>query len=98
MRLEMFIERMPAGWQRAAIVFTALFSAAMLGLLSTSSYQVVSLLYRFGQKSTALEFPMWIPQGCVLAGFALIALMMLLRLAIHGARLSQPEFEGMTEQ
>jgi TRAP-type C4-dicarboxylate transport system permease small subunit len=80
-----------------AIIFAAFCGVAVLGVLSASSFQVVSLLYRFGQKSTALEFPMWIPQGCVSGGFVLIAMMMLLRLAAFGARVSTSEFRGLAE-
>jgi TRAP-type C4-dicarboxylate transport system permease small subunit len=97
MQLDMLRERLTPRWQRAAIIFVAFFSVALLGVLSSSSFQVVSLLYRFGQKSSALEFPMWIPQGCVSAGFVLIAMMILLRLATFGARISKPEFHGVAE-
>jgi TRAP-type C4-dicarboxylate transport system permease small subunit len=97
MQLEMLLERLPPRWQRVAIIFAAFSGVAVLGVLSASSFQVVSLLYRFGQKSTALEFPMWIPQGCVSAGFVLIAMMMLLRLAAFGARMSTSEFRGLAE-
>lgn len=97
MRLDIFIEQMPATYRRAAIVITGLFSAGILGLLAINSFQVVSLLFRFNQKSVALEFPMWIPQGCVLAGFVLIAFMILLRLAAYGATLPKSEAEALAE-
>jgi TRAP-type C4-dicarboxylate transport system permease small subunit len=97
MRLDMFVNRMPASLQRITHVVVTLFSVAVLLGLSSSSYQVVSLLYRFGQKSAALEFPMWIPQGCVLAGFVLIAVMMLLRLAIYCLNPARPGFENVAE-
>jgi TRAP-type C4-dicarboxylate transport system permease small subunit len=97
MQLEMLLERLAPRGQCAAIIFVALFSVAMLAVLSSSSYQVVSLLYRFGQKSAALEFPMWIPQACVSAGFVLIAMMILLRLATFGGRMSRSEFHGVAE-
>lgn len=97
MRLDIFIERMPPAYRKAAIVATGLFSAAILGLLALNSFRVVSLLFRFNQKSAALEFPMWIPQGCVLAGFVLIAFMILLRLAAYGATLPKSEAEALAE-
>jgi len=97
MRLDVFIERMPLTMRKAAITLTALLSASILGVLAFNSYKVVSLLYRFGQKSTALEFPMWIPQGCVFAGFVLIAFMILLRLAAYGATLPKSEAEVLAE-
>jgi len=97
MRLDMFVNRMPAQLQRIVNVAVTLFAVAVLLALSSSSYQVVSLLYRFGQKSAAFEFPMWIPQGCVLVGFVLIAAMMLLRLAIVCINPARPGFEHSTE-
>ena len=97
MRLDVFVERMPAAYRKTAIVATGLFSSAILLVLAAHSFQVVSLLYRFNQKSTALEFPMWIPQGCVLAGFVLIGLMILLRLAAFGATLPKSEAEALAE-
>jgi TRAP-type C4-dicarboxylate transport system permease small subunit len=97
MRLDIFIERMPLAYRKTFIVAVALFSATLLFVLAANSFQVVSLLYRFSQKSTALEFPMWIPQGCVLAGFALMGVMILLRLAAFGATLPKSEAEVIAE-
>lgn len=86
MKLEMFVNRLPPASQRAVIVVVTLFSAAILLILSASSYKVVSLLYMFGQTSDSIDFPMWIPQGCVLASFILMAVMMVLRLVISLVR------------
>ena len=97
MRLDMFVNRMPVQVQRIVNFAVTLFAVAVLLALSSSSYQVVSLLYRFGQKSAAFEFPMWLPQGCVLVGFVLIAVMMLLRLAIVCLNPARPGFEHTTE-
>lgn len=98
MHLDMFIQRLAPKWQRATIFFTVFFSVALLAVLSRSSFQVIELLYRFGQKSLALALPMWIPQGCVLVGFVLIAVMMLLRLAVFGATISKSEAETVRDQ
>lgn len=98
LQLDILLVRLPAVWRRAAIVLAALGSVAVLGVLSASSWQVVSLLYRFGQKSAALEFPMWIAQGCVSAGFVLIAAMIVLRLATFGPAMPKSEIQALTEQ
>lgn len=98
MQLDMLVRRLPPGWQKFCIVLTAILSIALLLLLSASSFQVVSAMYRFGQSSVALEFPMWIPQGCVTAGFILIAFMTGLRLLVVGARLSKSEAEEYVER
>ena len=86
MKLEMFVNRLPSASRRAVIVLVTFISAGVLLVLSASSYKVVSLLYMFGQKSDSIDFPMWVPQGCVLASFVLMAVMMVLRLAISLAR------------
>jgi TRAP-type C4-dicarboxylate transport system permease small subunit len=97
LQLDILLERLPPAWRRAAILLAAAISVSVLGVLSVSSVQVVSLLYRFGQKSTALEFPMWIVQGCVSAGFVLIALMILLRLATSGPVMPKSELADLIE-
>ena len=93
MKLEMFVTRLPRAGQRAVVILITMFSAAILLVLSTASYKVVSLLYMFGQKSASIDVPMWLPQGCVLASFVLMAVMMVLRLAISLAKPSQSEAE-----
>jgi TRAP-type C4-dicarboxylate transport system permease small subunit len=96
--LDMLLERLPVALRRAAILAMALFSVAVLAVLAASSFKVVSLLYRFGQKSAALEFPMWIAQGCVCAGFVLIALMIVLRLLTVGPVMLKTELQSFSEQ
>ena len=97
MRLDMVIERFTPTMQKAAIIFTALATVVLLVVLSTASFQVVSLLHRFGQKSIALEFPMWIPQSFVLGGFCLIAFLILLRLATIGPVMPKSEAQELAE-
>ena len=94
MKLEMFVNRLPPASRRAVVTIITVFGAGILLMLSASSYQVVSLLYMFGQKSDSIDFPMWIPQGCVLASFVLMAVMMLMRLAIW---LGRPADAGVEE-
>jgi C4-dicarboxylate transporter DctQ subunit len=94
MKMDMLVNRLPPTSQRAVVVLITLFSAGILLVLSTASYKVVSLLYMFGQTSASIDFPMWIPQGCVLVSFILMALLMVLRLAISLARPSDPPAEA----
>lgn len=96
--LDMLLERLPEALRRAAILVMALLSVTVLAVLTVSSFKVVSLLYRFGQKSAAMEFPMWIAQGCVCVGFALIALMIVLRLLTVGPVMPKTELQVMAEQ
>lgn len=97
MRLDMVIERFTPAMQKAAIIFTSIVTVVLLVTLSFASYQVVSLLYRFGQKSIALEFPMWIPQSFVLGGFGLIAFLIILRLVTIGPVMPKSEAQELAE-
>jgi TRAP-type C4-dicarboxylate transport system permease small subunit len=98
MKLEMFVSRMPGPAQRTVIAVVTIASATILFVLSAYSYQVVSLLYIFGQKGASIDFPMWVPQGCVLASFVLMGVMMLLRLAISFAKPLQEGLDGLMER
>lgn len=93
MHLDMLVRRMPSVWQKASIVASAAISVVLLLTLSTASNQVVSALYRFDQRSVALDFPMWIPQGSVTVGFVMMAALSVLRLVVFGAQLSKTEAE-----
>jgi TRAP-type C4-dicarboxylate transport system permease small subunit len=97
MHLDMLVRRLPSVWQKTAIFAGAAISVVLLLTLSTASTEVVSALYRFDQRSVALAFPMWIPQGSVVAGFAMMAIMIVLRLIVLGAQLPKTEAE-MVEQ
>ena len=93
MHLDMLVRRLSPVWQKSAIVAGALISVVLLLTLSTASYQMVSTLYGFDQRSVALNFPMWIPLGSVLVGFVMMAVMIVLRLVVVGAKLPKTEAE-----
>jgi TRAP-type C4-dicarboxylate transport system permease small subunit len=97
-QLDMLLRQMPLRLQQLCITLTGILSIGLLLFLSASSYQVVSAMFRFSQRSVALELPMWIPQGCVTTGFVLMALMTGLRLFVFGAKLSKSEAEEYVER
>lgn len=97
MHLDMLVRRLPPVWQKSAIIVGALISVVLLLTLSSASLQVVSTLYGFDQRSVALNLPMWIPQGGVIVGFVMMAVMIVLRLIVFGAQLPKTEAE-MVEQ
>ena len=82
MRLEIFVDRISAPVQRAVTIFVRLFTVFILSVISVASFQVVSLFYRFSQRSNAIEMPMWIPQGFVFVGLVLLAFLTVIRLVI----------------
>lgn len=93
MHLDMLVRRLPPVWQKVSLVAGAAISVVLLLTLSIASNQVVSALYRFDQRSVALDFPMWVPQGSVVAGFVMMAVMIVLRLVVFGAQLPKTEAE-----
>jgi len=87
-RIEIFVVWLPPSWRRAAAFVTGFLAISVLLVLSVVSFQVVSTLYAFDQRSDALELPVWIPQSSVTIGSALMAVMILLRFGceIHSLR------------
>ncbi len=58
---------------------TGLVAVLVLGLICAGSFEIVSTLYAFDQRSEALELPVWIPQSFITIGFAMMAFMIVLR-------------------
>ena len=85
MHLDMLVKQFPRPVRAAINIVMTFFSAGLLLVLAWNSYSVVSRLFRFGQRSEALEAPMWIPQSFLMLGVVLIAVMMILRLVVFGA-------------
>ncbi|MGR7995106.1 MULTISPECIES: TRAP transporter small permease [unclassified Xanthobacter] len=84
MHLDMLVKRLPAQLRAAVATFITFFSVTLLLVLAWNSFFVVSKLFRFNQRSDALELPMWIPQSFLMVGVILIAVMMVLRLVVFG--------------
>jgi TRAP-type C4-dicarboxylate transport system permease small subunit len=74
-RIEALVDNAAPGTRRALIVFGAVISVAVLTLVAVAGYQIVFMLYLFDQRSDALHLPMWIPQGFLVGGLALTAIM-----------------------
>lgn len=78
-RIEIFVDWLPPAWQRVAAFATGLLAVSVLAVISIVSFEIVSTLYAFDQRSDALELPIWIPQSFVTIGSALMAVMIILR-------------------
>jgi TRAP-type C4-dicarboxylate transport system permease small subunit len=78
-RIEIFVDWLPPVWQRVAAFTTGLLAVSVLIVISIVSFEIVSTLYAFDQRSDALELPIWIPQSFVTIGSALMAVMIILR-------------------
>lgn len=74
-RIEAFIDHAGAATRRALVAISALVSIVVILLVSNAGYHIVAMLKAFDQRSDALHFPVWIPQGFLTGGLALTALM-----------------------
>lgn len=78
-RIEIFPTKLGAGAQKFALIASGIVALVALGTVIATGWNVVNMLYRFDQRSEALEFPMWIAQSSVPAGLGLIIFLLLLR-------------------
>ena len=97
MRIEALMDRVSPPLRRAAVYGSAVGGIALLLIIANASFEIVSMLYGFDQRSDALHLPMWIPQSCVTGGFILFAVTMLLRLLVFGASLPPAVSENVAE-
>jgi TRAP-type C4-dicarboxylate transport system permease small subunit len=74
-RIEALIDHASFAGRRALIAFGTAVSVVALTIVSVAGYQIVSMLHLFDQRSDALHLPMWIPQGFLVGGLALTAIM-----------------------
>jgi TRAP-type C4-dicarboxylate transport system permease small subunit len=65
----------PLRWCARFIVLGVM--VVVLSIVVTSSWNVISMLYAFDQRSEALEIPLWIPQSIVTIGLTLNGLLIL---------------------
>ncbi|MCP3473332.1 TRAP transporter small permease subunit [Bradyrhizobium sp. CCGUVB1N3] len=87
-RIELILEAMPFRFRQIAALASAILTIGICLVVALSSFDVVSQLYAFDQRSDAMEFPVWIPQSAVLIGLLLVAAMTALRLVVYGPTVS----------
>jgi C4-dicarboxylate transporter DctQ subunit len=95
--IDLLVEWLPPVWGRIVTFTTGLIAVLVLGLTSFGSLEIVSTLYAFDQRSEALELPVWIPQSFVTIGFALMALMLILRFACAALGETAPQEAPLAE-
>jgi TRAP-type C4-dicarboxylate transport system permease small subunit len=95
--IDLLVEWLPPPLGRAATFMTGLIAILVLGLISYGSFEIVSTLYAFDQRSEALELPVWIPQSFLTIGFAMMALMLILRFACAVRGESAPQQAPLAE-
>ncbi len=85
-RIEALLMRLTGRERRVVSTCVGLLTIAAAVTLTVQGGDVVALLFEFGQKTDALEAPMWIPQAVIPAGMFLIACLASIRLFLY-----QPE-------
>jgi TRAP-type C4-dicarboxylate transport system permease small subunit len=81
-RIATIIERTPRLLQRFAKVLASIACIVVLATVAAASFNLVSLLQSFDQRSDALQAPMWIPQSFVTVGLGLMAVLIAVRLVL----------------
>lgn len=97
-RIEIFVDWLPPRWRRAAAFVTGFLALSVLLVISVVSFEIVSTLYAFDQRSDALELPVWIPQSFVTIGSAMMAMMILLRFGCEVQRMTNSQDGSAAEQ
>jgi TRAP-type C4-dicarboxylate transport system permease small subunit len=97
-RIEIFVDWLSPILQWAAAFVTGLLAVSVLVVTSVVSFEIVSTLYAFDQRSDALELPIWIPQSFVTIGSALMAVMLLLRFGCALQSLTNSQTDSAVER
>lgn len=95
--IDLLVNWLPPFWGRVATFATGLIAVLVLGLICYSSFEIVSTLYAFDQRSEALELPIWIPQSFITIGFAMMAFMIVLRFVCALTGQNPPAEEPLSE-
>ena len=85
-RIGTLVERMPPAAQGFAETLAVIACIVILAIITFASFNLVSLLQSFDQRSDALQAPMWIPQSFVTIGLGVMAVLMAVRLALSRLR------------
>jgi len=81
LRMDVLAQMLPAAVQRALHAAELILVAVLAGIALFQSTHYAWQMYLLDRRSDNAGIPMWIPHGSVAAGFGLIALIMLWRIA-----------------
>jgi C4-dicarboxylate transporter DctQ subunit len=82
-RIDAFLNLAPLQYRRMVNIASTLVVVAILIPVTIASYEVVSQLFQFDQRSDAMHLPMWIPQGVVPASLLMVIVMSLMRIWLY---------------
>lgn len=83
LRMDLMVAMLPFRWGKALDFLAALVSIVVGVIVVHASWQVVSMMARFGQRSTSTDIPMMVPHSAITVGFALIVVATAVRLWAH---------------
>jgi TRAP-type C4-dicarboxylate transport system permease small subunit len=81
--MDLFSTRLPPRWQRALDALIAAVCLATFAFMAWQAVTVVRTLLRNDQRSIALDLPIAVAHAALLVGFAAMALVAVLRLALR---------------
>jgi TRAP-type transport system small permease protein len=79
LRMDVLAQRFPLRIQRILGWLEAMLVALLGALVTWVAWNYVAQMYRLGAKSQTAGFPMWIPHSAILLGFALIAVISIVK-------------------
>ena len=85
-RMDVVVGMLPEKVRRALDLFSDLVFIATMLIIVAFTWPVVRDLYAFDQRSQAAEFPLYIPQGLIPIGLAIMALLAAVRLLTGASR------------
>ena len=85
-RMDVVISLLPPRLRRAFEIFSDLVTIATCVLIAVFAWPVMTMLTELDQRSETANIPLVIPQGAVPVGLLLMALLIAVRLYVHGVR------------
>ena len=85
-RMDVVVSLLPPRFRAAFELFSDLVTIATCVLVAIFAWPVMTMLAEFDQRSDAANIPLVIPQAAVPVGLLLMALLIAVRLYVHGVR------------
>ena len=85
-RMDVVVSLLPPGPRRLFEIFSDLATIATCVMLAIFAWPVMTMLEELDQRSAMANIPLVIPQAALPVGLLLMALLIAVRLIVHGAR------------
>jgi len=84
--MDVVVSLLPPGPRRAFEIFSDLATIATCVMLAIFAWPVMTMLEELDQRSAMANIPLVIPQAALPVGLLLMALLIAVRLVVHGVR------------